>query len=167
MEIFLDSIYEQVRNVFLKNEDWLLTGPKKSCTEYRLYGIRVESASRACYELTPRTSIERSFSDADERNQTMLCLRPLLTARTALKTRCLVTVAQDLSSFNIPVINFAKFRGASSNFEKQKTADEIVSAFRETGFIYLSEHGIPQGTFTPSIGRLFCLTDRRNGEEHV
>ena len=97
----------------------------------------------------------------------MLCLRPLLTARTALKTRCLVTVAQDLSSFNIPVINFAKFRGASSNFEKQKTADEIVSAFRETGFIYLSEHGIPQGTFTPSIGRLFCLTDRRNGEEHV
>lgn len=96
----------------------------------------------------------------------MLFLRPLLAARTASKTRCLVTVAQDLSSFNIPVINFAKFREASSSFEKQKTADEIVSAFRETGFIYLSDHGIPQGTFTPSIG-LFLLTDRRNGEEHV
>lgn len=100
-------------------------------------------------------------------NQTMLCLRPLLAVRTASKTRCLVTVAQDLSSFNIPVINFAKFREASSSFEKQKTADEIVSAFRKTGFIYLSDHGIPQGTFTPSVGRLFRLTDRRNGEEHV
>ncbi|KIK04621.1 hypothetical protein K443DRAFT_130624 [Laccaria amethystina LaAM-08-1] len=76
----------------------------------------------------------------------MLCLRPLLAARTTSKTRCLVTVAQDLSSFNIPVISFAKFREASSSFEKRKTAIEIVSAFRETGFIYLSDHGIPQET---------------------
>ncbi|KIM46332.1 hypothetical protein M413DRAFT_441416 [Hebeloma cylindrosporum] len=46
------------------------------------------------------------------------------------------------SSFSIPVVNFARFRTASSLQEKKETAVEIVSAFKECGFVYLSNHGI-------------------------
>src|SRR5437016_3322522 len=45
-------------------------------------------------------------------------------------------------SFSIPVVNFAKFRTPSSLEEKKGTAFEIVSAFKECGFVYLSNHGI-------------------------
>jgi hypothetical protein len=45
-------------------------------------------------------------------------------------------------SFSIPVVNFAKFKTASSLEEKKGTAFEIVSAFKECGFVYLSNHGI-------------------------
>ena len=50
--------------------------------------------------------------------------------------------------FSIPVINFSKFRTASSPKEKQATANEIVTAFKTSGFIYLSDHGIPSGMST-------------------
>jgi non-haem dioxygenase in morphine synthesis N-terminal len=46
------------------------------------------------------------------------------------------------ASFSIPVVNFAKFRTTSSLEEKKETAVEIVSAFKECGFVYLSNHGI-------------------------
>jgi hypothetical protein len=50
--------------------------------------------------------------------------------------------ASQAGSFSIPVVNFSKFRLASSPKEKQQTAEEIVSAFKKSGFIYLSNHGI-------------------------
>lgn len=46
------------------------------------------------------------------------------------------------SAFSIPVVDFAKFQTAPSPKEKKKTAVEIVSAFKECGFVYLSNHGI-------------------------
>ncbi|KAF8969503.1 Clavaminate synthase-like protein [Flammula alnicola] len=45
-------------------------------------------------------------------------------------------------SFTIPVINFAKYRTSTSPEEKKKTADEIVSAFKDSGFVYLYNHGV-------------------------
>ncbi|EEB94362.1 hypothetical protein MPER_06836, partial [Moniliophthora perniciosa FA553] len=64
--------------------------------------------------------------------------------------RELATVVADVndSSFRIPVINFAKFRAATSPDEKKKTADEIVGAFKESGFIYIEGHGIPPETIS-------------------
>lgn len=50
--------------------------------------------------------------------------------------------SQANGSFTIPVINFSNFRLASSREEKRQTAGEIVSAFKQSGFIYLSNHGI-------------------------
>jgi hypothetical protein len=50
--------------------------------------------------------------------------------------------ASQAGSFSIPVVDFSKFRLASSWKEKQRTAEEIVSAFKKSGFIYLSHHGI-------------------------
>lgn len=44
------------------------------------------------------------------------------------------------------MVNFSKYHKASSRQEKQQTADEIVSAFKEVGFVYLSGHGIPDST---------------------
>ncbi|PPQ65582.1 hypothetical protein CVT26_000531 [Gymnopilus dilepis] len=58
------------------------------------------------------------------------------------------------AQFRIPVIDFSKFRASTSAQEKKETADEIVSAFKESGFIYLSNHGVDpqqvQSTFKKS-----------------
>ena len=48
------------------------------------------------------------------------------------------------NSFRIPIVNFSKFKFAKNDTEKQQTADEVVTAFKEVGFVYLSEHGISQ-----------------------
>ncbi|EIN09114.1 Clavaminate synthase-like protein [Punctularia strigosozonata HHB-11173 SS5] len=60
--------------------------------------------------------------------------------------RALATLAQDArsdSTFRIPLIDFGRFRSAKSQAEKQATADEVVNGFKEVGFIYLNNHGIP------------------------
>ncbi|KAH9948356.1 Clavaminate synthase-like protein [Amylocystis lapponica] len=60
--------------------------------------------------------------------------------------RSLATLAEDVrsdSNFRIPLIDFSKFLTATSQAEKQHTADEIVNGFKEVGFIYLDNHGIP------------------------
>ncbi|KAJ3822517.1 hypothetical protein F5878DRAFT_629272 [Lentinula raphanica] len=54
--------------------------------------------------------------------------------------------ASAAANFRIPVIDFSKFRTAQSDREKKQTADEIVSAFKNSGFIYVSNHGIPEDT---------------------
>ncbi|TDL29219.1 Clavaminate synthase-like protein [Rickenella mellea] len=61
--------------------------------------------------------------------------------------RYLASLAQDVRSdatFRIPVVDFGKFKSASSGAQKRQTADEIVTAFKEVGFVYLSNHGIPE-----------------------
>ncbi len=55
-------------------------------------------------------------------------------------------IPQDVKSdatFRIPVVDLSKFRTSTSKSVRRETADEIVSAFKEVGFVYLSEHGIP------------------------
>ena len=48
-------------------------------------------------------------------------------------------------SFSIPVVDFSGFRETASSERKQDVATKIVSAFKESGFVYLSGHGIPSG----------------------
>ncbi|KAG8731508.1 hypothetical protein FRC12_019697 [Ceratobasidium sp. 428] len=69
------------------------------------------------------------------------------TARCGYNTwsRGLATVTND-PTFRIPVIDFSKYRAAQSASEKQATANEIVSAFENVGFVYLSRHGIDAAT---------------------
>jgi hypothetical protein len=55
------------------------------------------------------------------------------------------------NSFSIPVIDFSKFRSASSREEKKQTANEIVSAFKESGFIYIKNHGVTPGMSEVSL----------------
>ncbi|KAF5393152.1 hypothetical protein D9757_001328 [Collybiopsis confluens] len=54
--------------------------------------------------------------------------------------------ASAATDFRIPVINFANFRAAKSDSEKKETANQIVDAFKTSGFIYVSDHGIPHDT---------------------
>ncbi|KIY49432.1 Clavaminate synthase-like protein [Fistulina hepatica ATCC 64428] len=61
-----------------------------------------------------------------------------------LGCRGLATLQQ--SDFRIPVIDFSKFRNAGSALEKKTVSREIVQAFKDAGFIYLAEHGIPNAT---------------------
>jgi len=63
--------------------------------------------------------------------------------------RGLATLAEDVksdSTFRIPLIDFSRFRAATSQAEKRRTAEEIVNGFKEVGFIYLDKHGIPDST---------------------
>jgi hypothetical protein len=69
-----------------------------------------------------------------------------LSQSTAFTKRLLATLAaQDGNAFRIPVIDFSKFRKATalSQSEKKTTANSVVSAFKQSGFVYLSGHGIP------------------------
>jgi hypothetical protein len=73
----------------------------------------------------------------------MFSFRTSIVIRTGLKSRGLATVSDvQAASFRIPLIDFSKFQ-AGSPAEKKSTANEIVSAFKESGFIYLTGHGIP------------------------
>jgi hypothetical protein len=75
----------------------------------------------------------------------------MLFTRTTLRVRTLhahtkhVRFLATAADFTIPVINFEKFRIATSASEKKAVAAEIVSAFKKSGFIYLKGHGIPAG----------------------
>ncbi|KAJ3883937.1 hypothetical protein F5051DRAFT_316838 [Lentinula edodes] len=60
-----------------------------------------------------------------------------------LRKRCFASAA---AGFRIPVIDFSRFREAQSLAEKKETANEIVSAFKNSGFIYVSNHGISEDT---------------------
>ncbi|KAI0921879.1 hypothetical protein AcW1_004263 [Taiwanofungus camphoratus] len=73
-----------------------------------------------------------------------------VTSRAIVKSprlqRTLATLTEDVrsdSTFRIPLIDFSKFRAATSLSEKRHTADEVVNGFKEVGFIYLNKHGIP------------------------
>jgi isopenicillin N synthase-like dioxygenase len=73
----------------------------------------------------------------------MFSIRASIVARTGLKRCGLATVSDaQTPSFRIPLIDFARFTRSSPS-EKKNVALEIVSAFKESGFIYLSGHGIP------------------------
>lgn len=65
------------------------------------------------------------------------------------RSRELATLAQDVrsdSTFRIPIVDFGRFRSPSSSKDKEITANEIVTAFKEVGFVYLSNHGISKAT---------------------
>ena len=66
-----------------------------------------------------------------------MLVRPIL-----LKHRFLSSVSN--GSFSIPIVDFSRFREAAS-IERKRVSTEIVSAFKESGFVYLSGHGIPPG----------------------
>lgn len=59
--------------------------------------------------------------------------------------------------FRIPVVDFAKFRYATNQNDKQNTADEIVNAFKEVGFVYLKGHGISSHTVQNVFRKVLLL----------
>ncbi|KAF8812300.1 Clavaminate synthase-like protein [Phlegmacium glaucopus] len=61
-----------------------------------------------------------------------------------LKHRFVSSVSN--GSFSIPIVDFSGFREATSLERKRKVATEIVSAFKDSGFVYLSGHGITSAT---------------------
>lgn len=54
-----------------------------------------------------------------------------------------VTTAVDSDSLTIPLIDFSAFLSNPDPQTKKSTADAIVSGFRDAGFIYLRNHGLP------------------------
>lgn len=70
---------------------------------------------------------------------------PRSVVRSAHAWRSFATVT-DAPAFKIPLINFGKFLNARSPAEKRQTAVEVVTGFKDVGFIYLEQHGIPEAT---------------------
>ncbi|KAJ3330503.1 hypothetical protein HDU91_003563, partial [Kappamyces sp. JEL0680] len=65
--------------------------------------------------------------------------------------------------FSVPVIDFGPFLNGDKT-AKQATADEVVRAFTEIGFVYLSNHGISEETIQQSFAmskRFFELPDKQ------
>lgn len=60
---------------------------------------------------------------------------------------------QSDSTLKIPLVDFSKYRNARTSLERHQTADDIVSAFKEVGFVYLSGHGIPQATVSQAFAK--------------
>lgn len=57
----------------------------------------------------------------------------------------------------IPVVDFGPFRDGT---RKQEVADAILRSFKEVGFVYLVNHGVPQEKMDGIIGwakRFFAL----------
>ncbi|KAL0949291.1 hypothetical protein HGRIS_009369 [Hohenbuehelia grisea] len=74
-------------------------------------------------------------------------------APASVRARGLATIANEGQAFSIPVINFSKFRNAATPTEKRRTADEIVTAFKRSGFIYLDGHGIDSETIKGAFAK--------------
>ncbi|KJA29911.1 hypothetical protein HYPSUDRAFT_245346 [Hypholoma sublateritium FD-334 SS-4] len=76
-------------------------------------------------------------------------------------------LTRQLSSFSIPVIDFAKFRSAESPEGRKQTAKDIVNAFKESGFVYLKNHGVTpaevQTVFQKSAEFFHLPSDVKNG----
>jgi isopenicillin N synthase-like dioxygenase len=49
------------------------------------------------------------------------------------------------SMANIPIVDFAKAASGTKE-EKEKIASQIDEAFRNVGFVYLKNHGVPRET---------------------
>jgi hypothetical protein len=56
--------------------------------------------------------------------------------------RGFATVAPTAGAFKIPVVDFSNFKSEAGPKQRQQTAEEVVTAFKESGFIYLQNHGI-------------------------
>jgi len=70
-----------------------------------------------------------------------------------IKDRCSrLENTQADSAFRIPVIDFSKSRASDS--EKHQTAEKLVAAFKDSGFVYLRNHGIPEKTVTGVFERV-------------
>ena len=65
--------------------------------------------------------------------------------------RRLATAAAKANTFRIPVIDFSKFKNEVRPGRRQQTAEEVVTAFKESGFIYLKNHGISSGRSTTTF----------------
>ncbi|KAF5358909.1 hypothetical protein D9758_004807 [Tetrapyrgos nigripes] len=129
--------------------EWGAEGGKTMTALFR----RLRSPTALMYKLlrmvaSPRRSSTLSLTNKNEllssgslqRPSPMFCVRATFLQSSRLQKRGLATIADN---FRIPVINFAQFRTAKSDSEKKATANDIVSAFKESGFIYVEGHGIP------------------------
>lgn len=70
-------------------------------------------------------------------------------------------LATPASEFHIPVIDFSKYQRATSLSQKQDTANEIVHAFKNAGFIYLANHGIPDPVINNVYAKVCYVSFRR------
>ena len=64
-------------------------------------------------------------------------------------------------SSTIPVVDFSKWNNSSSKEEQLEVAKELTEACRKVGFVYIINHGLPQGLLDQAFDtgkRLFTLS---------
>ena len=81
--------------------------------------------------------------------------------RPSIASRSLATVSSgDVDTSGIPIVDFANF--GSLSFEKRReTARQIVDGFKNTGFVYLGNHGISDKVVEEAFKRVRGLVSRR------
>ena len=68
-------------------------------------------------------------------------------------------IVTESSAFHIPVVDFSRYRFTTSPAQKHDTAKEIVAAFKDIGFVYLSGHGIPETTIEGVFKKVWTLVE--------
>jgi hypothetical protein len=81
--------------------------------------------------------------------------------RPLVASRSLASVSTgNANSSGIPIVDFANF-GSLSFDQRRETARQIVDGFKDTGFVYLANHGIGEGIVQEAFKRVCCLTPRK------
>lgn len=91
------------------------------------------------FALKPRVSVLFRVGVFTKRGLSTVC--PLGTQPASRSSQHVQATHED--ALRIPVIDFSKFRSASTSAEREHTAQQVVSAFKDSGFVYLAGHGIP------------------------
>jgi len=88
----------------------------------------------------------------------MLSCARVATYRTSFRptvaSRSLATVFNgDVDTSGIPVVDFANF-GSLSFDQRRETARQVVDGFKNTGFVYLGNHGISEKVVQEAFKRV-------------
>ena len=75
-------------------------------------------------------------------------------SRPSIASRSLATVSPgNANTSGIPIVDFANF-GSLSFDQRRETARQVVDGFRNTGFVYLANHGISDGVVQEAFKRV-------------
>lgn len=81
--------------------------------------------------------------------------------RPSVVSRSLATVSTgSADTSGIPIVDFANF-GSLSFDQRRETARQIVDGFKNTGFVYLANHGIGDGIVQEAFKRVRGPTSRK------
>ena len=77
-------------------------------------------------------------------------------------------ISQEVRSddtFRIPVIDFSRFASVSATTQQRReTAKEIVTAFKEVGFVYLKNHGIGEDVVNNAFKKVRTIVPLSGGK---
>ena len=131
----------------LTSGDWPGGFGTKSPCQARAVVTTVADRIDSVLSVSARRPLDNGLTPPSKKlSQTMLsCARVTISRasfRPSVASRSLATVSNTTTDTSgIPIVDFANF-GSLSFTQRRDTAREVVDGFKNTGFVYLGNHGI-------------------------